>query len=722
MEMDVVYIRSYPGRPNADDDDSPAATATASDPANLRRRWRVSIRVNDHDPVEAVITDPFQEVQYRTVLETYLKSSDRAVPWNSNDLTEGNTSSDASRGVGNRNGNDNLGRVSGNRNDNDNDSGRHKALDEEASRAEQLIREYSENLLAQIELGAGIFGFGATEAQIFVVEHHDVDPTSKTLGGIHCLAWELLEAVQAAHLPKLRLRVSRIIDFPARRGLRAPPPLMAPLAAVQADQSAQFKVLLVVARDFARTDAGRDPEPDLAQWPLMRFQKKLRSRMLLEVVRPGSREELERHLQLRASQRVEFNLVHFDLHGRIMRDENGTLVPWLLFAQQHDGGIYTMPETNLAKAEEVAELLSRYRIENVVLNACLSAYNRTGPATNLAHIFLKHGIQNVSAMWYYVHWQTVATYLETFYEQLLVKCIDFHVAAQRGREAIRQKPTPRAEREYHDFFLCVNYARNVHRTESMMRELSPSPSTRSHESGVSNASGRSPRIGSGWTPRLGDSLYLGDEPVMRLQLHLLELEFKLTTFRVVYATDLRQGGSDLDATMERMINMWLLTNFIDEVHYYKAKDFAKRKPAKGVISPRDRRTRATSGGYLQLLFPRPVRALRQTLHVVREVDPVMDPGWQADHSENLRREERRYLAGKGLGRLAQRVRDEGDSFLLLLGNGNMQWWKVHLDHLQGEWWAHTPWGFTPHSRYDGRHHLGTKGEPCQETAEAARET
>jgi len=101
---------------------------------------------------------------------------------------------------------------------------------------------------------------------------------------------------------------------------------------------------------------------------------------------------------------------------------------------------------------------------------------------------------------------------------------------------------------------------------------------------------------------------------------------------------------------------------------------------------------------------------------------VMDPGWQADHSENLRREERRYLAGKGLGRLAQRVRDEGDSFLLLLGNGNMQWWKVHLDHLQGEWWAHTPWGFTPHSRYDGRHHLGTKGEPCQETAEAARET
>ncbi|UNI22479.1 hypothetical protein JDV02_008366 [Purpureocillium takamizusanense] len=505
-----------------------------------------------------------------------------------------------------------------------------------------------------------------------------------------------------------------------------PLPPAAPLAFVQADQSAQFKVLLVVARDFKRAGGDRDPEPDLAQWPLMRLQKKLRSRLLLEVVRPGSREELERHLQLRASQNVEFNLVHFDLHGRIMRDENGTLVPWLLFAQQHDGGHYFMPETTLAKAEEIAELLSRYRIENVVLNACLSAYNRTGPATNLAYIFLRHGIQNVSAMWYYVHWQTVATYLDTFYEQLLAKCIDFHVAAQRGREAIRQRPTVRAEREYHDFFVCVNYARNVHRTESMMREVSPSPSARSHESGASNASGRSPRTGGGWrasTPRIGDSLYLGDEPVMRLQLHLLELEFKLTTFRIVYASNLRHSASDMDATMERMINMWLLTNFVDEVHYYKAKDFAKRKMVKGVIPPRDRRTRATTGGYLQLLFQRPVQALRQTMHVVRELDSVLDPGWQDDVGENHRLEQRRYAASDGLGRLARRVRDEGDSFLLLLGSGNTQWWKQFLNHVEGEWWAHVPWGFTPHTRYGAGHHqLGPAEDSSSETETARRET
>lgn len=90
---------------------------------------------------------------------------------------------------------------------------------------------------------------------------------------------------------------------------------------MQANSAETFRVLLVVARDFSRTGADRDPEPDLAQWPLMRVHKKLRSRLLLEVVRPGSCEELEDHLVTRAAQGVQFHLVHFDLHGRVMRDE-----------------------------------------------------------------------------------------------------------------------------------------------------------------------------------------------------------------------------------------------------------------------------------------------------------------------------------------------------------------------------------------------------------------
>jgi hypothetical protein len=361
-----------------------------------------------------------------------------------------------------------------------------------------------------------------------------------------------------------------------------------------------------------------------------------------------------------------------------------------------------VPPTHLARAADVAKVLADYHIENVVLNACLSAYNRTGPTTNLTHIFLEHGIQNVSAMWFYVHWKTVATYLEAFYNELLIKGTDFHLAAQRGRDAIRQNPTSRTGRPYQDFFLCVNYARDVRRPGSIQRESSPTPSAHSAESSTSNNSMKSFMSGvfRPSTPRLSDSFLVADEPIMRLELHLLELEYKLMTFRVVYASDLRKAAdSDLNVTIERMVSMWLNTNLIDDVFYYKAKDFAKRKLLTDTVSYREKRTRASNGGYLQLLFPRPVRALRQTLHIVRDVDPVVDPGTQADKLDNQRSEDRRLQVEEGLQRFAERLHKEGHSYLLFIGSQDAQWWRAHLQHLNGEWWLNMAWKYTVHSRY-----------------------
>lgn len=377
------------------------------------------------------------------------------------------------------------------------------------------------------------------------------------------------------------------------------------------------------------------------------------------------------------------------------------MVPWLLFAKKHNVDFdqsASAPQTHLARAEAVANLLARHKIENVVLNACLSAYNRTGPATNLAHIFLKHGIQNVSAMWYYVHWQTVSTYLQTFYNELLVKYTDFHVAAQKGREAIRKKPTNRTGREYQDFFICVNYTRDVHRTDSLTREPSPSPSVQSQDSSTSNSSRKSMWKPS--TPRLSDNFtFPADEP-MRMKLHLLELEYKLMTFRIVYASDLRRADSQLSQTIDRMVSMWLNTNLVDEVFIHRGKDLAKRKLLTDTLPYREKRTRASSGGYLQLLYPRPVKPLQQTLHIVRDIDYVIDPGIQADEVQNRRSEERRRNAEANLLRLTKRLQDRGDSYLLFIGSQDAQWWRTYLEHLSGEWWLHMPWSFTVHSRYN----------------------
>lgn len=331
-----------------------------------------------------------------------------------------------------------------------------------------------------------------------------------------------------------------------------------------------------------------------------------------------------------------------------------------------------------------------------MLNACLSAYNHTQSTSNLSHIFLQRGIQNVSAMWYYVHWQTVATYLDKFYEQLLLKRAKFHEAAQKGREAIRNTPTLRAGRIYKDSFLCVNYTRKVYSTDILVREPSPTPSSRSQDSSISSRSFMS----GGWrrpaTPRLSDSFITGDETVIRLKLHLLELEYKLITHRIVYASDLQRYESNLNATLEGMISMWLGTNFVDEVFYHKAKDFTSRRQPS---SYREKRSRVSSSRYLQLLLPKPVKALRQTLHIVREIDSVIDPGWQANDVENKRTEERKEDVREGLKIFANKLHAQGHSYMIFIGAQDEQWWRNYLLELRGAWWLHMPWNLNISSRY-----------------------
>lgn len=384
------------------------------------------------------------------------------------------------------------------------------------------------------------------------------------------------------------------------------------------------------------------------------------------------------------------------------------MVPWLLFAKRHlpRGSNFLIPQTELAKAEDVARVLARHQVENVVLNACLSAYNQSGPATNLAHIFLRHGILNVSAMWFLVHWKTVSAYVEAFYDKLLVECLDFHTAAQQAREALRLQPSAVPGRTYMDFFLCVNYARNVHGSDRTRREVSPSPSAISHDSALSasnesTSSFRSSRL-LRTSPRPGASPAVGDDPVIRLQLHLLDLEYKLTTFKIVYASDVGQVHSKLDATMDGMVNMWLKTNLVDEVHYYKAKDFEKCKVGPGgvSVSPREKRTRAMAAGPMQRLFSQSVESLRQTLHVIREVDAAVDPGSSGNEFENQRREERGLSVQRGLRLFARRLHRDDDGYIILLGRQNKRWCEKMLKDLNGECWIDVPWSFTEHAKYN----------------------
>lgn len=365
--MDVIYIRSYPGQPQEVELDVSPPTLAAH-----HRSWRVSVATNDYQPQPSTIIDPFTEIQYKTVFEKYLRNTNRPAWGHRSQAISGVNSTTGSFDAGNtfNNNNDfnnsggfnntnglyqdsflnggnifntgnrpnngngrNHGNTFNNANGINNDTGFQTkyGLDinnstnsqlnaDDVSQTEELIQAYGETLLAQLEIKMGLIERQASDVQVYVVEHYATEATafSEALGpGIHCLAWELLEMLQFEKLPQLSIRVTRVIDFPLRKPPRRSLPQ--PLSAAQEDPTATIKVLLVIARDFSRAD--RDPEPDLAQWPLMNVQKKLRSRLLLEVVRPGSFEELVDHLRLRSSQGVDFHLVHFDLHGRVKCDE-----------------------------------------------------------------------------------------------------------------------------------------------------------------------------------------------------------------------------------------------------------------------------------------------------------------------------------------------------------------------------------------------------------------
>lgn len=293
--MDAIYITSYPGRPSTAESVI-EVPLNGAPPVTPHRRWKLTVRLNGQQPRpethQVTLVDPFIDEDYRTVFEKYLRITDLP-PWSPTSLS---TNSPVPARPSSPDG---------------------------ITRTERQIYGYAHSLLSQLHLREDLLRPKATDLQIYVVEHHQSDHDGAATDGIHCLAWELLESIRLPTLPNLRLRVSRVTDFPARRVNRGGvlSPKMQTLAQVQADPASMYKILLVVARDFSKTGADRDAEPDLAQFPLMTVQKKLRSRMLLEVVRPGCVEELGEHLRTRALQGVQFNLVHFDLHGQVIPDE-----------------------------------------------------------------------------------------------------------------------------------------------------------------------------------------------------------------------------------------------------------------------------------------------------------------------------------------------------------------------------------------------------------------
>jgi len=188
----------------------------------------------------------------------------------------------------------------------------------EAEDISNRIDKYRDDLIECLDIThiAHEARFSRSRVVINIKEPSKRPPAKRRTTSIHSLHWELLERQDdtwfknAASLVVRRTiadthqspSLSRVQSMGTNNGL-----------------GSVFPVLLVVARHFR--DEG-DPSPSIIQCTLLRIQEALVRqgrfhKIHLEVVRPGSLEELKAHLKKRSDSNGQsfFKVVHFDLHG-----------------------------------------------------------------------------------------------------------------------------------------------------------------------------------------------------------------------------------------------------------------------------------------------------------------------------------------------------------------------------------------------------------------------
>jgi hypothetical protein len=312
----------------------PAAPKDPRPSSHSRRAWKFCIRFNGKpdNGHEMILPDPLLMRQYEEVFANYVRHSGVA-------LFKGTI---------------------------------HPDLED----LKRRVEEYRDTLLAGLFRALGPVAAeqyqsldsklkaGSTRCKITIHEelpkHHSDEGQSlqKLIPSAYNVPWELLERAtlpEELKRPGYRFQVCRVLSLryekkamiPISRGLSRSGrkkgdfiwvrEVDEPLYTVAHDTTKTYKILLVLARRLGtsrsnqnlrtviREEEGmQDVKPDLAQWPLMRIQKQLEDsgqseRLLLDVVRPGSFAELLSHLARRKGQDppICFNLLHFDLHGRI---------------------------------------------------------------------------------------------------------------------------------------------------------------------------------------------------------------------------------------------------------------------------------------------------------------------------------------------------------------------------------------------------------------------
>ncbi|KAK8063918.1 hypothetical protein PG996_008570 [Apiospora saccharicola] len=568
MSLDQIYVTDV--------------STERPDPTTGPRRWKVRLEINGVYIEELMIHDPRPADFYKFQLNDYVRESAHVLARKFARLGKAATKEHA-----------NLGQW------------------------HDDLTAYTQSLLGILKLDTyrqtqpHAFHRGSTGCIIYII---DEDPKNdyhfhRSELSLQCLKWELLETASLGKgwPSNYTLAISRVIDV----------------------KNGHYKDLAGCSSGSDKDGGKRDVGPELTQEPLMRLQWKLnraKTRVLLEIVRPGSLQCLRQHLGSRSKQGVHFNIVHFDLHGD--EDIKKGSVPKLVFANRPGG---SPKDVFSEEVKDVARLLYKERIEYVVMTTCWSAFEEAGTVHSMARQLVHSNVRGVCAVWGPTGTDCVSAFNHAFYTQLLQNHESFEAAMHGARRIIRSEPERwPGVRQYRDDFLFVYYSRD-NPTKPVKHRYSISETLESCKRYIS------PWLNIQFFRRAGPgqqrpSLDNGGG-IIPLKLLLFELEVYLQTHRIVYASDSEAHQEQMKETIQSLAKMWLRTNFIDEVHYRVIPKDDSRSITT-LPKPHHKETRHTHGYFLGHRLP---RAFGGTLHVISGLDDVFRPPFGSGSEERTRR-------------------------------------------------------------------------------------
>ena len=239
-----------------------------------------------------------------------------------------------------------------------------------------------------------------------------------------------------------------------------------------------INLLVVTARPNAESDVGYRT----ISRPLVEAIRNARLRVNIELLRPGTYEALERHLENKGS--GYYHIVHFDVHGALKRYEDyqeGVENNRYLYdarygrsnIEKYEGVKAFLAlegkekgEYDLVEATEIANLLTGKGIPVCILNACQSGKQlnqsevEDNRETSLGSSLMNAGMQMVVAMSYSVTVTAAKIIMEKIYEHLFDEQ-DINQAIRLGRRELYNRKSRRAyyntEIELEDWLLPVTY-------------------------------------------------------------------------------------------------------------------------------------------------------------------------------------------------------------------------------------------------------------------------